>query len=50
MRQVQILLAVLLLFACGDNRPPAPTAEEAEQLDEAEELLNEQAEAENGAS
>ena len=39
-----------MLAACGDDRPPAPTAEEAEQLNEAEELLNEQAEAANGAS
>jgi hypothetical protein len=41
-----LIFAALLLTACGDNRPPAPTAEEAEQLNEAEELLNEQAEAE----
>jgi hypothetical protein len=35
------------LTACEDERPPAPTAEEAGQLNEAEELLNEQAEADN---
>jgi hypothetical protein len=40
------LFAFILLAACGDDRPPAPTAEEAEQLNEAEALLNEQAEAE----
>ena len=42
------LSAFLLLAACGDDRPPAPTAEESEQLNEVEQLLNEQAEAENG--
>jgi hypothetical protein len=45
-----ILLMTLLLAACGGDRPPAPTAEEAEQLNEVEDLLNEQAEAENAAS
>lgn len=37
-----VLLFALLFCACGENRPPAPTAEEAEQLNEAEDLLNEQ--------
>ncbi len=37
------LIALLLLFACTDESPPAPTAEEAAQLNEAEELLNEAA-------
>ena len=45
-----ILLMTLLLAACGEDRPTAPTAEEAEQLNEVEDLLNEQAEAETGAS
>ena len=40
-------LALLLLAACGDDRPPAPTPEESEQLNEAEELLNEHAEVSN---
>lgn len=31
----------LLLTACGDDRPPAPTVEENRQLDEAEAMLNE---------
>ena len=39
---------LLLLAACADDRPPAPTAEESDQLNEAEDLLNEQAGAENG--
>ena len=41
------LTATLLLVACSDSRPPAPTAEESDQLNEAEDLLNEQAESEN---
>ena len=41
-------LLVLLVVACDDDRPPAPTAEQSEQLNEAEELLNEQAANEEG--
>jgi hypothetical protein len=37
-----------MLAACGDDRPPAPTAEEAAQLNEAEELLNAEATKEKG--
>ncbi len=36
-----IALTALTLTACGDERPPAPTAEESRQLDEAEAMLNE---------
>jgi len=43
-----LLFAALALAACGDDRPPAPTAEEAAQLDEAEELLNREAANEKG--
>ena len=32
------------LAACGEQRPPAPTPEQNEQLNEAEEMLNEEAE------
>jgi hypothetical protein len=39
---------LLLLAACGDDRPPAPTAEEAEQLNEVENLLNQEAENQEG--
>ena len=35
-----VLLLLLLAAACRDNRPPAPTAEEAEQLNQAEAMLN----------
>jgi len=31
---------VLLLAACGKERPPAPTTEENRQLDEAEAMLD----------
>ena len=39
MRKALFLIA-LLLTACGESRPPAPTAEENRQLDEAEAMLN----------
>jgi hypothetical protein len=39
---------LLLLASCRDDRPPAPTAEEAEQLNEVEDLLNQEAENQEG--
>lgn len=36
------LLSLLLLVGC-DQRPPAPTAEQNNQLNEAEAMLNEEA-------
>ena len=33
-------LLVVLLAACQDERPPAPTAEESVKLDEAEAMLD----------
>jgi hypothetical protein len=44
-----VLSAFLLLAACRDERPPMPTAEESEQLNEVEELLNEEAKAQENA-
>jgi hypothetical protein len=44
------LPALLFLAACGDDRSPSPTAEESAQLNEAEDLLNEHAQAENRVS
>jgi hypothetical protein len=43
-----VLLIILLRAACRDDRPPAPTAEEAEQLNEVEDLLNQEAENQEG--
>jgi hypothetical protein len=37
------LLLLLSLAACGDQRPPAPTAQEDARLDEADAMLNEAA-------
>jgi hypothetical protein len=39
-----ISVALLVPSSCRDAAPDAPTAEEAEQLNEAEDLLNAQAE------
>jgi hypothetical protein len=32
--------ALLLLTGCRDHRPPAPTAEQSQQLNDAEDMLN----------
>jgi len=39
MKRILALIA-LMLAACGEKRPPAPTAEENRQLNEAEAMLN----------
>ena len=36
-------IALLLLAGCGEQRPPAPTPEQNDQLNEAEEMLDEEA-------
>jgi hypothetical protein len=36
----RIVVCVLLLAACRDNRPPTPTTEQSAQLNEAEDMLN----------
>ncbi len=38
-----LILIAILLAACGEKRPPAPTAEENRQLDEAERMLDAEA-------
>ena len=40
----------LALAACGDQRPPAPTAEQNEQLNESEAMLNEEGAASENAT
>jgi len=35
-----VIASLLLLCACHEKRPPAPTAEQNRQLDEAENMLN----------
>ncbi len=48
MQRTILSAGLLLLAACGDDRPPAPTAEQSDQLNQAEELLNQQAASEKG--
>jgi hypothetical protein len=43
MTKTLILAAFLALTACREQRPPAPTAEQNDQLNEAERMLNEEA-------
>ncbi len=43
MRRTTLLLALSLLAGCEGERPPAPTTAEAEQLDEAESMLDAEA-------
>lgn len=39
-----IAIAIMLCLAgCGEQRPPAPTPEQNDHLNEAEEMLNEEA-------
>ncbi len=43
-----LALAILSLAACGENRPPTPTAEQSDQLNEVETMLNAEAANEEG--
>jgi len=45
----QLFFSILvLLAACRDERPPQPTAEQSDQLNEAENMLNGMAQNEEG--
>jgi len=43
-----LLLATLLLTACHKDVPPSPTAEQSDQLNDAEDMLNQLAANEEG--
>jgi hypothetical protein len=43
-----LLSLILLAAACREQRPPAPTSEQSDQLNEAESMLNELATNEEG--
>ena len=43
-----LIPCILLLAACGKEQPAAPTSQQSEQLDEAENLLNAVASNEEG--
>ena len=49
MKKLFLCLA-LLTAACDRDRPPAPTDEQSEQLDDAEAMLNDMARNEEGAA
>ncbi|HET7576019.1 MAG TPA: hypothetical protein VFK19_05560 [Sphingomicrobium sp.] len=38
--RILVLAALLLLAACHDRRPPTPTADQSEQLNDADSMLN----------
>jgi len=42
------ILALVMLAACNKDRPPAPTAQESAELNEAEDMLNDLAHNEEG--
>ena len=43
-----VLFATVILCACRDQRPPAPSAEQSQQLNEAENMLDNLAANEEG--
>jgi len=46
--RLALILLLTLTPACRDQRPPAPTSEQANQLNEAEAMLNDLAANEEG--
>ncbi len=47
MTRLMLLALALALAGCGEQRPPAPTPAQNDQLDEAEDMLNEEVENES---
>jgi len=43
-----MICVLILLGACRDQRPPQPTSEQSQQLNEAEDMLNNMAENQEG--
>ena len=43
-----LIVALLLTAGCKDHRPPAPTAEQSRQLNDADDMLNSMADNEEG--
>ena len=43
-----LFCALIVLAACNKDQPPAPTAEQSDQLNEAEDMLNDMAQNEEG--
>jgi len=48
MTKTAALILALMLCSCRDQRPPAPSAEQANRLNDAEAMLNELATNEEG--
>lgn len=46
--KILLILFAVLLTACRSDSPPAPTSEETQKLDEAEAMLNDLADNEEG--
>ena len=49
MKEFPIVL-MLILAGCGEQRPPVPTAEQNDQLNEAEDMLDEEGAASENAA
>jgi hypothetical protein len=46
--RVAFLCCLLLVAACHKDEPPAPTAQQSDQLNDAEDMLNDMAQNEEG--
>jgi hypothetical protein len=47
-KKLSLLFGLLFIAGCREDRPPAPTAEESDQLNAAENMLNAEAANEKG--